>query len=804
MPSDDEEDSKPSAEPKTPQNLVQICNKSEADSTARKNCQAKIEECIQWFEDQEVGDLSRCRGKMLEYTALAHIEVKDQANKALLDRYCKALFSKLDEVVDQYKQGEEVLLEVLEYSLSVIDNLSVIDKPMFNTKSLSDLVNKLVKKLEAPENQALARDKAYYDSNRSILCALNQTFVLMREVSGACLDPNEEAYKNFKGIIKKLQNKATYYPLRYHALLIEQSLGHLAARGIPVTRTDVGHFLLGSLYLGQVAVKALGLTPDVGALERSYEYFDRVFSTQQCFKAKNWYELHQGMYCAALMILKEEDEEEASKQFEERFKEKLKDDFLSNHVKNERHRSALHFGIGKQLRLLALNGPTSEVRKGSITLLRDLAKGRKFTVAPKVREGLLEDLAAIAYQSAPIGDERGEEKRQALAGLEDSKRFLNSQQKSALEAIISATEEVSAVNLDSGGWFEEHNKAQKDLQSHYTNAFKYVPSLFASAGEHPKEVDTLQFTLKLIEPVDEQAAREDSPDEVTAHHARSKWEKTTIAPEDLFKSRSTKPREAVREINKVLVVGDAGMGKTTLSKQLAYRWAKGKWGTEFEAVYVLPVRNLSSSDYNNGDYRRVATLATAIVNLCFTPPTAKEDYEGLLKYVDKELKKPTTLVILDGLDERAGACEKILKEAEDRVAPHKLLMLSRSYGITEERHNIADIEVEHAGLSDEQMRDYVIQKSLSGLSEDQGKDLLSKIANHPSISEMAHVPVNLAILCFLWRDKISQVDVLGAVGLGSLPGLYRQLTEEVWERYLKQVADFPNYEEFKEGIANFK
>jgi hypothetical protein len=275
---------------------------------------------------------------------------------------------------------------------------------------------------------------------------------------------------------------------------------------------------------------------------------------------------------------------------------------------------------------------------------------------------VLEDLAAIAYQSAPREDERGEEK--ALEALKDLKDLLSDQQKSALEAIISAAKEASAVNLGPGGWFEEHNKAQKDLKDHYTSTFKDVPSLFASAGEPSKEVDTLQFTLKLIEPVDKQAEHEAPKDDVTAHHARSKWQKTTIAPEDLFKSRSTKPGEAVREINKVLVVGNAGMGKTTLSKQLAYRWAKGEWGTEFEAVYVLPVRNLSKSYYDNAGYRREATLATAIVNLCFTPPTAEEDYKGLLKYVDKELKKPTTLVILDGLDERAGACESLIGQAK--------------------------------------------------------------------------------------------------------------------------------------------
>jgi HEAT repeat protein len=760
MPSDDEEDSKPSAEPKTLQDLVQLYNKSEADSTARKNCQEEIEECITWFQNKKVGDLKNFRGKMLEYTALAHIEVKDPANRALLNSYCGALFSKLDDVVDQYKQGEEVLLEVLEYSLSVID------KTVFDTMSLLCLVNKLVQKTEAPENQLLAKDKAYYDANRSILCALNQAFVLMHEVSGECLDINGEAYKKLNGVIKNLKKKDTYYPLRCHALLIEQNLGHLAAQGTPVTRTDVGHFLLGSLYLGQAAVKALNLTPDLSALEKGYEHFSEVFSTNQYVKTKKWYELHQGMYCAALMSLKD------SKHFNGLFKKLMQDTLTGKRIKN----SALHFGIGKQLRLLALNGPTPEVRGGSITLLKDLATGQKFTVNPEVRRWVLEDLAAIAYQSAPIEDERGTEKEQALAGLEGSKGFLNSQQKAELEAIISAAKEASAVILASGGLFEEHQKskkAKKALKDHYKNStyFTQAPSLFEEKvqGIEELELATLQLHAQLG---DEVAAN------ASDHQSKREPKKMLIALEDLFKKISKKPGEAACEINKVLIIGNPGTGKTTLSKQLAYRWAQGEWGKEFKTVYVLPVRRLSGSDYDNGGYCREATLATAIVNNCFKPLTEESAYMALRSHVDKELKKPTTLVILDGMDERAGASEEILEQAEHGGAPHKLLMLSRSYNINTERH-IADIEVELRGLSSEQQRRYV-NKQL--MNPEQSDSLLDLLVKHPRIGEIAHVPVNLEILCFLWRSEISRERVLKAVGKGSLPGLYREWTEYVWDR----------------------
>ena len=81
---------------------------------------------------------------------------------------------------------------------------------------------------------------------------------------------------------------------------------------------------------------------------------------------------------------------------------------------------------------------------------------------------------------------------------------------------------------------------------------------------------------------------------------------------------------------------------------------------------------------------------------------------------------------------------------------------------------MADIVVEHAGLSDEQMRGYVKKN----LTPDQSNSLLSFLKQHTpsSIAEIAHVPVNLEILCFLWKDPEAHASVLEAVGQASLPG----------------------------------
>ena len=331
-------------------------------------------------------------------------------------------------------------------------------------------------------------------------------------------------------------------------------------------------------------------------------------------------------------------------------------------------------------------------------------------------------------------------------------------------------------------------EARQQLREYYQQEdFTLVP--FVLEEYPPWHVQEFECQLMLLEQKlfekekedagdQEQAAESSEERQLDFHQARLQEVKTPIGLQDLFKDRSVHPDQPVQAVQRILLTGDPGTEKATLSKKLAYQWAVGAWGQEFKAVYLLPVRNLHQSWYDGTRYNRDQSLATAIVNNCFVAiPDEEAPYNRLRNHIKKELERNSTLVILNGLDEGAGASKKILKQAQKHNAPHKLLMLSRPYGIDAERL-LADIEIENVGFNDEQLEAYV-KKEVSG-----AKELLAYIEQHENIRSIAHVPVNLQILCALW--KYDRYEERKDLEQGSLPSLYRLFTEFTWERYTKK------------------
>ncbi|CAF3848053.1 unnamed protein product [Rotaria sp. Silwood1] len=169
--------------------------------------------------------------------------------------------------------------------------------------------------------------------------------------------------------------------------------------------------------------------------------------------------------------------------------------------------------------------------------------------------------------------------------------------------------------------------------------------------------------------------------------------KTSIDVKDMLE-KCKNPRK------KVLVLGRAGIGKSTFCRYVAYRWATGEIWPQYDLVVVIPLRSLTKDHYPCGTTYAPIDL---VKNEYFSYPLLSNKDEELLKEL---ILRRKVLWLLDGYDEIAENLPSHLQGFMEH------LLDTTHHILTSRPHAIAlqyDVKMEVTGFTDDNIVKYIQQ-----------------------------------------------------------------------------------------------
>jgi len=270
--------------------------------------------------------------------------------------------------------------------------------------------------------------------------------------------------------------------------------------------------------------------------------------------------------------------------------------------------------------------------------------------------------------------------------------------------------------------------------------------------------------------------KEDFRDERLANYESLYEINESIALKELFDAVEGSAIEKNKAASKVIVYGRAGIGKTTMCKYIVSRWQHGSlWQNKFEAIFWLPLRELIAYSEEN-----FPSLFKIIQDKCIANEHIGE--ETIKAFIQKNNSK--VLFILDGYDEVAQIIDKrkglenLLLEVLNNENWH-VLLTSRPMQISRigEQTIKFDQHLENIGFTNENVEVYVRR-----FASQESERLIKFLKNNSSIWGIAHVPINLELICSIWESSVNGNERAEY----TMTDLYDKIVEKLLERYLKK------------------
>ena len=219
-----------------------------------------------------------------------------------------------------------------------------------------------------------------------------------------------------------------------------------------------------------------------------------------------------------------------------------------------------------------------------------------------------------------------------------------------------------------------------------------------------------------------------------------------------------------------LIEGAPGIGKTILSKEIAYQWANNNLLQYKKLLFLVYLRNVHSSKLNS-----VETFVQHVLK-------SKEAAAGFGKYLTENNGKDL-VVVLDGYDELSETDKNtsfIADLIRRQVLSKCLLVITSRPTASLPLRDIADCRVEVVGFTEEDRLDYI--NSALPDSPEKVVALQDYLQSNPTINALCYIPLNMTILLCLSENGISYLPK-------TQTEMYRKFIEMTIIRFLEKTDE---------------
>ena len=220
----------------------------------------------------------------------------------------------------------------------------------------------------------------------------------------------------------------------------------------------------------------------------------------------------------------------------------------------------------------------------------------------------------------------------------------------------------------------------------------------------------------------------------------------------------------------ILIEGAPGIGKTVLTKEIAYQWAKNELLTSQELLLLVFLR-----ECHQKPLRSIEDLVQYVFK-------SNEMTSYLTKYLSKA-DGEKVVVIFDGFDELSEENRQesiIIDIINRRILPKSCIVITSRPTASSNLHGSVDRRVEIVGFTEEDRLDYV-QTALKSCDE-QIKALQHYLQSNPTINALCYIPLNMTILLCLIEDRIDRLPK-------TQTEMYKKFIEMTIIRFIKKCKN---------------